>query len=121
MRHCAAERRSPPAARGVKVRFFGGWHFGKRMFQKKDWIRTGYVEGVPMGGDLPARSATRTAPSFAAWAIKDPNSGNLDRLQVIKVWEQDGKQKEKIFDVVWSSTRVRDTQGGQTSGNPPIQ
>ena len=45
------------------------------------------------------------APSFAIWAVKDPNSGNLDRVQVIKVWEKDGKQKEKVFDVVWSGQR----------------
>jgi hypothetical protein len=43
------------------------------------------------------------APSFAIWAVKDPNSGNLDRVQVIKVW--DGKQKEKVFDGVWSGQR----------------
>jgi hypothetical protein len=64
-----------------------------------------------MGGNLPAKPAGATAPSFAMWAIKDPNGGNLDRLQVIKVWEEDGKQHEKIFDAVWSGARRRDLRG----------
>ena len=27
-----------------------------------------------------------TAPSFVVWAVKDPSSGNLDRIQVVKGW-----------------------------------
>jgi N-methylhydantoinase A len=36
-----------------------------------------------MGGEL--RGGTG-APTFIAWAAKDPNSGNLDRIQMVKGW-----------------------------------
>ena len=38
-------------------------------------------------------------------AMKDPEAGNLDRLQVIKGWvDQDGKRQERIYDVAVSGT-----------------
>jgi len=44
-------------------------------------------------------------------AIKDPNSGNLDRIQIIKVSTKNGKSTEKIYDVVWSGARKPDAKG----------
>jgi hypothetical protein len=33
-------------------------------------------------------------------AMKDPKSGNLDRIQIVKGWlDSAGEQHEKIFDV----------------------
>jgi hypothetical protein len=37
-----------------------------------------------MGGDLPKAKAGNKAPVFMVGALKDPWSGNLDRIQVIK-------------------------------------
>jgi hypothetical protein len=113
--YSALRRRETFATSGTKLkfRFFGAWNFGEALLQEKNWVATAYARGVPMGGDLPAKPAVRTAPTFATWAIKDPNSGNLDRLQVIKVWEEDGKQREKIFDVAWSNTRKPDPTTGK--------
>ena len=39
----------------IKVRLFGGWDFGPDVLKQKDWVKTGYANGVPMGGDLPRR------------------------------------------------------------------
>ena len=38
-----------------------------------------------MGGDL-AKAPSGKAPTFLVAAIKDPESGNLDRIQVVKGW-----------------------------------
>jgi len=97
----------------LKLRFFGGWNFSDKLLQQKDWIPAAYARGVPMGGDLPAKPADDNAPTFAIGAIKDPNGANLDRVQVIKVWEEDGKQKEKVFDVAWSGHRKPDPKTGK--------
>jgi Protein of unknown function (DUF3604) len=99
----------------IKVRFFGGWEYNAAMLADKDWVKTGYAKGVPMGGDLPPVKAK--APTFVVWAVKDPTSGNLDRIQVVKGWSKSGQSFEKIFDVVWAGERKPDKWSGVV---PPI-
>ena len=87
----------------IKVRFFGGWDFAPNVLQNKDWVKTGYANGVPMGGDLPA--AKSKAPTFIVWAVKDPDDANLDRIQIVKGWTRNGQIFEKIYDVAWSNRK----------------
>ena len=91
----------------IKVRFFGGWSYNKDLLNARDWVMQSYAGGVSMGADLPPPPAgdKGTAPTFVVWAVKDPTSANLDRIQVIKGWTQNGQSFEKIFDVVWSGDR----------------
>jgi hypothetical protein len=103
----------------IKVRFFGGWGYSKDILDAKDWVHQSYATGVPMGGDLsPMPSGKGVAPTFVVWAVKDPTSGNLDRVQIIKGWTQNGQSFEKIFDVVWSGDRKPDPWSGRV---PAIQ
>jgi hypothetical protein len=98
----------------IKLRFFGGWAFAKDDAKKKDWITSAYATGVPMGSDLPAaKTPAKAKPSFVIWAVKDPTSGNLDRLQVVKGWAKNGQTFEKIYDVIWSGDRKRDPFTGR--------
>jgi hypothetical protein len=64
-----------------------------------------------MGGDLPA--AKGKAPTFIVQAVKDPEDGNLDRIQIIKGWTKNGQTFEKIFDVAWSGDRKIDPATGK--------
>ena len=70
-----------------------------------------------MGQDLPKKAGK--APTFAVWAQKDPDSGNLDRVQIIKGWYQNGYPQEKIYDVALSDSRKADPKTGKvpTVGN----
>jgi hypothetical protein len=104
----------------IKVRFFGGWGYGKDLVNAADWVKQSYAGGVPMGADLPAMpsSGKGTAPAFVVWAVKDPTSGNLDRIQVVKGWSQNGQSFEKVYDVVWSGDRKPDKWSGRV---PAIQ
>ncbi len=99
----------------IKVRFFGGWGYNKDTSDAKDWVHQSYANGVPMGADLPAmaQGGKGTAPTFIVWAVKDPSSGNLDRIQIIKGWTKDGQSFEKIFDVAWSGDRKPDKWSGR--------
>jgi hypothetical protein len=94
----------------MKVRFFGGWGFNKDIVNAGDWVKQSYAGGVPMGADLaPMPSGGKgTAPTFVVWAVKDPTSANLDRIQIIKGWTQNGQSFEKIYDVAWSGDRQPD-------------
>jgi len=99
----------------IKLRFFGGWDYGANATAGKDWVKGGYAKGVPMGGDLPA--STGKAPTFALWAVKDPTSSNLDRIQVVKGWSKNGQSFEKVYDAVWAGNRKLDPATHQV---PPI-
>jgi hypothetical protein len=95
----------------MTVRFFGGWEFTKEDSQSRMPAEIGYDKGVPMGGDLYTAPAGKS-PTFLLGAMKDPYSGNLDRVQVIKGWmDAEGKTHEKVYDVVWSGERKIGTDG----------
>jgi hypothetical protein len=98
----------------IKVRVFGG-EYAPDTTKSKDWIKTGYAKGVAMGGDLPP--VTGKAPTFLVWAVKDPTSGNLDRIQIVKGWSQSGQSFEKVYDVAWAGNRKPDAMTGVV---PPI-
>jgi hypothetical protein len=108
----AMQRKETFAVSGphIKVRMFGGWEYTADVMADKDWVQTGYARGVPMGGDLPPAKAK--APTFMVWATKDPTSGNLDRIQIVKGWTKNGQSFEKIFDVVWAGDRKPDKASG---------
>jgi len=89
----------------IELRFFGGWDFEKGDINSKDLASTGYKKGVPMGGDL-TNNPKGDAPSFLIHAVKDPKSGNLDRIQIIKGWvDGDGAPQEIIYNVAVSEGR----------------
>ena len=90
------------------VRFFGGWEFTAQDAMVRLPANLGYTKGVPMGSDLPPTPQGKTAPTFLVGALKDPLSGNLDRIQIIKGWlEKGGKRQEKVYDVVWGDADRR--------------
>ena len=96
----------------IKLRFFGGWNLPGELTKDADFVAKAYKAGVPMGGDLPKSEAK--APTFAVWAMKDPDSGNLDRVQIIKSFVNKwGRPGEKIYDVAWSGERKPDPDTGK--------
>jgi hypothetical protein len=93
------------------VRFFGGWDFVADDANNRLPADVGYEKGVPMGGDLTSAPESK-APSFLVGALRDPYSGNLDRIQIIKGWlDAAGETHEKVYDVVWSGDREPDANG----------
>jgi hypothetical protein len=95
----------------IRLRFFGGWDLPKGLTEDQDFVKKAYAAGVPMGQDMPAHPLKDVAqsPTFAIWALKDPESGNLDRLQIVKVWSntRTGFPAEKIYDVAWGDADKR--------------
>ena len=101
----------------IRLRFFGGWGYPNSLVSDEKFVEKAYAGGVPMGQDLPRKAGK--APTFAIWAQKDPESGNLDRIQIIKGWSspRTGFAAEKIYDVVWSDNRKPDPKTGKL---PPV-
>ena len=98
------------------VRFFGGWSFTDADALNRLPAAVGYGKGVPMGSDLAGRPEGKS-PSFLVAALRDPLSGNLDRIQVVKVWvDAAGERQEKVYDAVWAGDR----QPGADGKLPPV-
>jgi hypothetical protein len=89
----------------ITVWFFGGWNFEPADATQRTPGPIGHAKGVSMGGDLTNAPAGK-APSFLVAALKDPYSGNIDRIQIIKGWLDDkGETHEKVYDVAVSDGR----------------
>jgi hypothetical protein len=109
----AMKRRETYATTGPRmmVRFFGGWEFTAEDAMNRLPATVGYTKGVPMGADLPPGPAGQT-PTFLVGALKDPYSGNLDRIQIVKGWVDDrGERHERVYDVAWSDGRMPGADG----------
>ena len=96
----------------IRLRFFGGWDYADNLVNEKNFVKAAYAKGVPMGRDLTAAPKNAKGPRFAVWVQKDPESGNLDRIQVIKGWVEQGLPQEKIYDVALSDDRKTDPVTG---------
>jgi hypothetical protein len=95
----------------LRVRLFGGYGYAEDLMDGADWLQAAYDGGVPMGGDLgPAPGGG--APTFLVAAMKEADGANLDRIQIVKGWIEDGEQREHIYDVALS--------GGRTDGSEPV-
>lgn len=99
----------------MKVRVFAGQGFAESYDNYDAMVTDGYEQGVPMGGDYTGTEA----PQFLVWAMKDPIGPNLDRIQIIKGWVEDGEMKDTIYDVVASGERLQ-ADGSVTPINAPI-
>jgi hypothetical protein len=84
----------------MKVRFFGGWGYPADACGK-DFVDIGYNGGVPMGGDLPARTAKDGSPTFITFATWDGNiKTKLQQIQIIKGWvDAAGTTHERVYTV----------------------
>ncbi len=95
----------------IRVRVFGGWDFTADDVVRPDFVSKGYQHGTPMGGTL-TEAPAGGSPKFMIRALRDPDGANLDRVQVIKGWLDDGGEThERIYDVAVSDGRQVGSDG----------
>lgn len=99
----------------MKVRIFAGQGFANQYDSYEAMVADGYSKGVPMGGDYTGTEA----PEFLVWAVKDPIGPNLDRIQIIKGWYEDGEMRDRVYNVVASDNRLK-IDGTVTPVDAPI-
>ena len=116
----ALRRRETFATSGprIRVRFFGGWELPDDLHTGPDLVEEGYRSGVPMGGDLPAAPGGGDAPRFVVWATRDANSAHLQKLQIVKGWDEpDGGTAEQVYDVACDSGQPPDPETHRCADN----
>ena len=104
----AMKRKEVYATTGTRmtVRVFAGWDFEESEVQRPDFAATGYLRGVPMGGDL-RDAPDGKAPTFMIRALRDVDGANLDRVQIVKGWlDADDELHEQVYDVLCSDDRA---------------
>ncbi len=89
----------------IRTRMFAGFDYDEAMLDDPNLIEMAYERGVPIGGELAGDGGT---PSFLAWAMRDPISAPLQRLQIVKVWHEDGENRETVQDVACPADAVPD-------------
>jgi len=96
-------RREAYATSGTRpiLRFFGGWNYDADACDDADPAAAGYLGGVPMGGDLPTATAGDEAPSFLVAASRDPDpeANELDQIEIIKGWIENGERRERVLTI----------------------
>ena len=99
----------------IMLRLFGGWDLDANITKDTEFVKKAYDAGVPMGRDLRPKPSNAKSPTFAVFALKDPQSGNLDRIQIIKSWVDpaSGYPKDKVYDIAWSDDRKIDPGTGK--------
>jgi hypothetical protein len=110
----AMRRREAYATSGprIAVRFFAGWEVPDDLCTRADFAAQGYARGVPMGSVL-RRAGTRDAPSLAVQALADAGVAAspgtpLQRIQIVKLWLEDGAAREQVFEVAGDAANGAD-------------
>lgn len=96
------------------VRLFAG-EYSDDILDAADLLDQAYADGVPMGGNLARGDGD--APQLLAWATQDPQSAPLQRLQIVKVWADDGVAREAIYDVACSDGSAPDPETHRCADN----
>ena len=81
----------------IKVRFFASYELADAQLNSPDLVKNAYQSGATMGGTLQANANSQ--PTFLAWAVADPNTAKLQRVQIIKGWLENGEHQEQVYDV----------------------
>lgn len=100
----------------IQVRMFGGFDMDDVKPGADGWVKKAYEKGVPMGTPLDTKKRSGS-PTFAVWAAKDVEGANLDRIQIVKGWSENGTSHEHVYDAVWSGSRTPDPETGKL---PPV-
>ncbi|MBV7256619.1 DUF3604 domain-containing protein [Pacificimonas sp. WHA3] len=98
----------------IRVRMFAGYDFPNGLLSRTDAVAQADRLGVAMGGRLAAKDAP---PMIAAWAMRDPGTVPLQRLQVIKVSAVGGVSSEQVYDVACADGMAPDAATHRCADN----
>ena len=99
----------------IKVRFFAGYEFGNSKLSDLDLVKVAYKNNLSMGSTINIEEGKK--PKFLVWATADSLGASLQRIQIIKGWLENGKHKEKVFDVACSDGLMVNSSNSRCPNN----
>lgn len=99
----------------IQLRFFAGYELESANINSPDILKNAYQSGTTMGGTLQADGDSQ--PTFFTWAMADPNTAQLQRVQIIKGWLEDGENREQVYDVACSDGLTVDPKSHRCPDN----
>ncbi|MCR9277187.1 MAG: DUF3604 domain-containing protein [Pseudomonadaceae bacterium] len=99
----------------IRVRVAAGFDLDANLLT--DAGNAAFEQGVPMGGDLLPAADAGAAPTFLVWAMRDPHTAPLQRIQMIKGWLRDGVAQEQVIDIACSDGAAVDPDSGRCPDN----
>ena len=99
----------------IQVRFFAGYEFEDAKLSDLDLVKNAYKNNLSMGSTIDIEKGKK--PKFLIWASADSLGAPLQRLQIIKGWLENGKHKEKVFDVACSDGLIVDSSNFRCPDN----
>ena len=110
----AMKRKETYATTGPRmtVRFFGGWDFVEARCGRRATSPSAATARACRWAVISRLRRPARRPTFLVAAMKDPEGGNLDRIQIVKGWvDAQGARQEKVYDVAWSGDRKPGADG----------
>lgn len=108
----------------IRVRLAAGWDLSGKEASDPGAILSRTAGVVPMGSVLPSAPGTDARATIIAMAERDPLSGPLDRLQVVKGWiDEAGATHERVFDIACAGGDAPDPtrhRCAQTAPDPDL-
>lgn len=96
----------------IRLRVFAGFELPADIAQTGN-LAAAYEAGVPMGGSLAGKAGTL---SLFVWAVQDPDSAPLAKLQVVKGWVAADGRQEAVYDIACGGSQL-DAQTGRCASN----
>ena len=97
----------------IQLRFFGGAAIDEALLEQTDLVAAADAKGVPMWSEL----TDSENPSFLVWALADPMSAPLQRIQMVKGWVENGEARESVMDIACSDGLQVDPATGRCPDN----
>lgn len=113
----AMRRKETFATSGPRIRVRVSAGFSLDAEKLEDAGSAAFEQGVPMGGDLLPSADPSQSPTFLVWAMRDPHTAPLQRIQMIKGWLADGKTQEQVIDIACSDGAAVDPETSRCPDN----
>lgn len=95
----------------IELRFFASFDYTNYVLNIEEPLDILYKIGHPMGSSI--KGEENKTPKFYISAKRDEISAPLDKVQIIKGWNENGNLREEVYDIYCSDDRKIDSESNE--------